>query len=157
MANIDDGDGSDSGSDEIELRQISISQAFQGPVPPAGELLRYDEIRSGGMAERLVAMAEREQSHRHSVDNRLIEAQIDDDRAARKEVARGQYCGVGVAVTALVCATVVGSAGAPYLAAFLGVGGLSTLITAFVATKIDQRQEAPKKDTEKARPLAPPK
>jgi uncharacterized membrane protein len=44
----------------------AVSQQFSGPIPPPQILGDYDKVQPG-FAERIIAMAEREQSHRHGI------------------------------------------------------------------------------------------
>nr|DAH82019.1 MAG TPA: putative membrane protein [Caudoviricetes sp.] len=48
---------------------------WQGPLPPPSVLQGYDSVVSGA-AERILAMAEKEQSHRHSTETATVEAQL---------------------------------------------------------------------------------
>lgn len=52
------------------IAQITASR-FSGPVPPPAVLGQYEEILPGS-AERILSMAESEQSHRHDYDNGLL-------------------------------------------------------------------------------------
>lgn len=72
-----------------------IEQHFSGPIPPPHILAKYEEISGGGFANRIVTMAEKEQSHRHSVDDKMVSGAVSID-------ARGQnyafiLCRVGAA------------------------------------------------------------
>lgn len=53
---------------EIIIQQLVVSEHFQGPLPAPKHLRQYDEIVSGA-AERIITMAEKEQSHRHSYED----------------------------------------------------------------------------------------
>lgn len=48
-------------------------QQYSGPLPPASELAAYKKVMVDA-PERIVAMAEKEQSHRHNYDIRLLNA-----------------------------------------------------------------------------------
>jgi uncharacterized membrane protein len=50
--------------------QITVSQ-YVGPLPDPHTLARYNEVLPSA-AERILAMAEREQAHRHSLDERAL-------------------------------------------------------------------------------------
>jgi uncharacterized membrane protein len=52
---------------------------FAGPLPPPGVLKEYDSVQPG-FAERIVAMAEREQSHRHGLEKRGLSGAINAER-----------------------------------------------------------------------------
>ena len=71
---------------------------FSGPLPPPDALEHYERIHQG-FAERIVSMAEREQSHRHSIEGTALSGSV----AAEK---RGQVFAF------LICtAVVIGSIG----------------------------------------------
>ncbi|MXY23205.1 MAG: DUF2335 domain-containing protein [Acidobacteria bacterium] len=48
---------------------VSISQSFQGPLPPPGLLAKYNEAFPD-CAERIVAMTEQQAAHRHALESR---------------------------------------------------------------------------------------
>jgi Predicted membrane protein (DUF2335) len=72
-----------------------VSAHWSGPLPPPADLERIDQIIPGG-ADRLLCMAEREQTHR-----------IEDAR-------RGQYLGWSLAAGAVITATVVSLCHGPW-------------------------------------------
>jgi uncharacterized membrane protein len=66
--------------EEIPLVQPSRTTrtaeiAFEGPIPPPDMLHRYNQIIPNA-AERILAMAENENRHRHDQDNKALEANI---------------------------------------------------------------------------------
>lgn len=86
---------------QLPLGFSRVEMEYHGPLPPAQELMRYEQVHPG-LAERIVGMAEREQAHRH----RLEQAEVEEPfRLGR----RGQVCAT------LVVALVLGFCG--YLAA----------------------------------------
>ncbi|MCL2844169.1 MAG: DUF2335 domain-containing protein [Chitinivibrionia bacterium] len=62
--------------------EVVISQqheiAYSGPLPPATELGKYEQILVGA-AQRILILAEKEAEHRHIIENKFM-----------KSVARGQ-------------------------------------------------------------------
>jgi uncharacterized membrane protein len=52
---------------------------FQGPLPPPEILAGYDEVLPGA-ADRIVAMAEKNQAHRHALEAKVIPAGIASER-----------------------------------------------------------------------------
>ena len=50
-------------------------EGFKGPIPPPEILRDYENIKPG-FAERIIAMAEREQNHRHDIENKLVISEI---------------------------------------------------------------------------------
>ena len=80
-----------------------ISTRWSGPLPPAAELEKIDQIIPGG-ADRLLHMAEKEQMHR-----------IDDAR-------RGQYFGWSLALGAVIAAALVSLCHGPWQVSVALVG-----------------------------------
>ena len=99
--------------------QVSRTE-FSGPLPPADELEKYERVFPGA-AERIIAMAERESSHRHaSVDNEY------------KEASRGQIYAVIIGALAIICGTIAGVSGAQWTGSVIaGIGGAG-LVSAFI-------------------------
>ena len=57
------------------VRKLAIQQSFSGPLPPPDLLGQYDAILPG-LADRIVKMAEKQESHRHELENRVVKAEI---------------------------------------------------------------------------------
>jgi uncharacterized membrane protein len=45
--------------------------AYRGPLPPAQELERYEQVAPGS-ADRIIRMAEEQQGHRHKIEDRTV-------------------------------------------------------------------------------------
>lgn len=67
--------------DSGEIRQVfqAVSQRYSGPIPPPKMLEEYEGVLSGS-ADRILAMAEKEQAHRHTLEDRAVSAEISKDR-----------------------------------------------------------------------------
>lgn len=102
-----------------------IEEFHQGPLPPPRQLAEYADVVSGG-AERIFAMAEREQEHRHDCERRIVRGEI-----------RLKHVGQGAALLALVLMLVLlaymVSSGAAVQAAALGGVLVAAVIASFLA------------------------
>jgi uncharacterized membrane protein len=67
---------------------------YSAPIPPP-ELLAGYERALPGCAERIVAMAEKEQSHRHDMQKKELEARL-------KMMQRGQYFAFGLGAVGMI-------------------------------------------------------
>jgi hypothetical protein len=71
-----------------------VTQALhQGPLPTPQDLFEYDRLLPGS-AERIIAMAEREQAHRMNLEDMTQRAEIrhrDELVAAQRENSRGVF------------------------------------------------------------------
>lgn len=111
--------------------------SFQGPLPPPEILRQYGEVVPGG-AERIMAMAERNQEHRHKLESDVIL------KGVRNE-SRGQWLGFVLFILLIVSGTYL-------LATGKKVEGLSTLVLnattfagLFVYSRRARQQELEKK------------
>lgn len=103
--------------------QAIVFKHFQGPVPPPVMLKEYDNIIPG-LANRLVELTEKEQSHRHKTES--------DNITIAK---RGQFMSFGVVLLIIFAAILFGLNGNTVLAGILVGIDLAALVTAFIAGK----------------------
>ncbi|MDQ7014115.1 MAG: DUF2335 domain-containing protein [Planctomycetota bacterium] len=117
---------------------LTVTQS-SGPLPPAAELQQYGEINAS-FPERIVAMAEAQAAHRRAVENRAVDAEIEDNRDMRKWMRRGQRMAFCLAVLFLVAGVWLTLEGHP------AVGGIAlgttvvSLAAVFVAGRVPSRK-----------------
>jgi uncharacterized membrane protein len=118
----------------------SFTQAvsFSGPLPPPEVLAKYSDIIPNG-AERIMAMAERQSTHRETLETKVIDSNI-------KNQARGT-------LFAFILCLVTMLGGLGLIALGKDIGGLGTIITAlvslaglFIYGRIEQRKERIEKE-----------
>jgi uncharacterized membrane protein len=81
------------GPSGLQRQQVSlVLQA--GPLPPAEELAKYNLIIPNG-ADRIMAMAEKEQIHRHEMESI-------DIKSAPSQIKRGQLSALSIVMGSLV-------------------------------------------------------
>lgn len=117
-----------------ELRRVvrAIQVTHSGPLPTPTDIERYDHLIPNG-ADRIMAMAEREQAHRHQMEEReqaLLEQAERNDFIITK---RGQAFGLGVCLAVLLAGIVLALAGHATVAAVLVGLDLVSLVAVFVA------------------------
>jgi len=102
--------------DEVVRRVTTAvySEFFSGPIAHPRHLREYESICPGA-ADRIVSMAEKNMDHRVGIENKIVDAEIADQK-------RGMYLGAGclalLLVLALLSAWLTGSEVVPGL--FLG-------------------------------------
>lgn len=75
-----------SGAPSNRPHQVEFQQTlYQGPLPAPHDLFQYDQLLPGS-ADRIIAMAEREQAHRMNIEDQRCRADI----RHRDEVVSGQ-------------------------------------------------------------------
>lgn len=94
--------------------QTSVQIVREGPLPTPEELFRYDQLLPGA-ADRIIAMAEREQAARVNLDDMAQRADIrhrDELVAAQRSTAAGSFRSdlVGQVLGGLVALACVGGA-----------------------------------------------
>ena len=89
-----------------------VAVEYRGPLPPPAVLVKYNEAFPG-CAERIVAMAERQATHRQALESRALAGKLTAER-------RGQALGFAVALTAVI-------AGGTLIAFDKDAGGLATI------------------------------
>jgi len=100
------------------VRSESRSETFAGPLPPPEALARYNEILPG-LAERIVAMAERQSQHRQGLEKTVIESRTRNE-------SRGQ-------TFAFILALVIAVGSITLIATGKPIAGLSLLVAELVA------------------------
>lgn len=107
---------------QVVAQVVSIFQQerFSGPIAHPRHLREYEEILPGS-AERIVQMAEESLKHRHELQNRVMQADMDDTRAGRNY---GFISLVVLAIGAAFCIWMGNTTGAGL---FLGAGTLGAI------------------------------
>lgn len=122
--------------------QISASVQFTGPIPHPGILEQYNRILPSA-ADRIISMAEREEEHRHKMQEKLIDSQILDKKQERTEKRLGQIFGLTIGVVAILAgsATVVlnSSIAGEVAGGFIGSSGVIGLVSVFVLGRREQK------------------
>lgn len=103
-------------------------EVHDGPLPPADELNRYDDL-----AKRIILqMAQDEQKSEHALRMEGLRGAINKDR-------RGQMVGGAIAITGLIVAAVIAPHSA-VAAAIIGTLDLFGMVALFVAPRILERR-----------------
>ena len=79
--------------------QRLVTEATVGPIPPPSMLAGYEDILPGA-ADRIFAMAENQQVHRHELENKAMKANTEAEK-------RGTYAGAFIATLVILCSTVL--------------------------------------------------
>jgi uncharacterized membrane protein len=114
-----------------QSRLIATQTGWSGPLPSPDALDKFNQIIPNG-ADRIVAMAEREQTHRIDTESRGLTATI-------AEAKRGQYLGAGISLMALAGAAFTAYIGAHWSVsvAFIGLTILG-VVRALIRPRKDQ-------------------
>ena len=109
---------------------IQTASYYEGPFPPPQMLRELNDINPV-LAERVLAHGEREQEHRQEIQKGIMQGALEDQKASNAMLRTGQYLGFGIAITAIVCGSIVASLGQPAAGTCIGGIGLTTLVGLF--------------------------
>lgn len=135
-------------------REVSARMRFSversGPLPPPSELIAYNEIIPQG-ADRIMKMAEAQNSHRIEIEKRVISSQHGQE-------SRGQFLGFVIAIVGLLCGSYVAVSGQPWAGGVIGGTPLVGLVSVFVYSKHRDTADLgeKKKEMEIVKPQHPP-
>lgn len=131
-----------SSSSTIQVAQEEI-RFTAGPLPPAETLQQYESILPGS-AERIVALAEGEATHRRALETKSIDAQILDRKSMRKERGWGQLGAFAISTLVIAVAAICALKGLQWGASILGGGGVGSIITAYMYGNRQQKESKAK-------------
>lgn len=114
-------------SDRKVIEAVIMERMFSGPLPPPEYLAQYKSILPDA-PERIMIMAEKEQQHRHDVDNTMVEEGL-------KQRSRGQILGFILALMFGAASLILGLNGQVTLAGILGTTTVVGLAVIFVLNK----------------------
>ncbi|MBV4358447.1 DUF2335 domain-containing protein [Pinibacter aurantiacus] len=109
-------------------------QYHQGPIPPASELQRYNEINPG-FADRIISMAEREQKARLELNLSSSEKVFEIEKNKVSITKRGQWFALVIVIFILLFASFVAYLGYANAAAGLVGAVVVGVIVSFVGGK----------------------
>ncbi|MBR8832198.1 MAG: hypothetical protein N5P05_000741 [Chroococcopsis gigantea SAG 12.99] len=104
---------------------------FSKPIPPPPVLAQYNDVAPDA-AERIIAMAEREQSHRHLMRSKLIDAQIRDMSQHRLERRLSQIFALVIVSLSIVAGATTAIWGEPVAGGLIGTAGVVALVCLFI-------------------------
>ena len=125
-----------SGPSDAEIHTITASQYYSGPLPHPDIMKGYDELVPGA-AERILSMTEKEQSHRHELETRMVESEIKD---GKRGMVFAFILSFSAIIAAIVIAIVSPSAYGVFAGAILGASGFWGVTRAMILhAKIDSK------------------
>jgi uncharacterized membrane protein len=144
VANVDseDEDGAPSASAKEDLAtRILLSERYSGAFAHPSLLKQFDQVVQNG-AERAFALTEREQQHRHEMESKLVNAEIDAIKAQGFDRRLAIILVFLLVLAGLVIAAVLAAIGKPVGAGVsIGFSALAVLGTIFAATRVGKGRD----------------
>src|ERR1035437_9947708 len=122
---------------ERELLIQASSSSFSGPIPPPALLEKYNEIIPNG-AERILAMAEKQSTHREYLEKRVVDGNVANQ-------TRGSYFAFIICLIAIIGGVWLIHGGMNTAGLTSIIGSLATLAGVFVYSKHSQKKERQEK------------
>jgi len=133
----------ESPSSEGRLLALKQEQLFHmGPLPAPADFEIYEKTVPGA-GDRILRMAEQEQSFRHDVEKRRTNAVIEDAKEIRRLERYGQWLGFIIAIVALIIGYFLGVNNKTTCAVILFGGTIATLVAIFVTREKGKPRKNP--------------
>ena len=129
-------------AEEISVQMMS--RTFSGPLPPPELLERYNQVLPGA-AERIIAMAEKQQEHRQTIERNVIFGNTASQ-------TRGNYLGFIVCMTAILGGIWLIYLGRETIGLAAVIAPITGLVAIFVVSKYQQKKELDAKASSLKRP-----
>lgn len=122
----------DTGAPHPTTQRVTIATQFTGPLPPPEILQRYNEATPEA-ADRILTMAEKQASHRQSIETRIINAESRDSLL-------GLIFGFLIGLIIISWGGYCIAKGFPVSGSLLSLSGLSSLVGTFIYGSKTKRQ-----------------
>ncbi len=126
--------------------QVQIAEQYQGPIPPPKFLSAYEEI-CPGLADRIIIMAEKEQTHRQDMEDKDLNASVEMARKEYSEARLGQVFALIIGLAVVGAGTYCATHGAGWPGAVIGSSGVLGLVSAFIIGRKIKSEERGKTKT----------
>ena len=112
------------GQATLQEGHLQVTEEFSGPLPPPDALEKYERV-SAGAAERIIAMAETQNSHRHELERTFVDNEY-------KQENKGQNYAAILGALAIISGTIAGILGAQWTGSVIGGLVVVGLVYAFI-------------------------
>lgn len=107
-----------------------VQSEFSGPIPPPNIIEEYERILPGS-ADRIIAMAEKQSTHRQKMEEKMISAESRDGLLG---VIFAFVLGIGCIISSVIMVCLVPQSAGAIAGAFLGVTGIGSITSSFIVS-----------------------
>jgi uncharacterized membrane protein len=122
----------------VQRITATSTHTHSGPLPDPDTLIRYEQAQPG-LLERVVHMAEKEQEHRHTMENLLVSSKVETDR-------KGHNLGALLVIFILLICVFVIMNGFPKEGAAIAVTTITGIAAIFVGKQINGKKKETHED-----------
>ena len=124
-------------TNQRDLLIQASSSSFSGPIPPPALLEKYNELIPNG-AERILAMAEKQSTHREYLEKRVVDGNVSNQ-------TRGSYFGFIISLVAILSGVWLIAHGKSTEGLVAIITSLGGLVSVFFYSKYQQKKEREEK------------
>lgn len=117
-------------------RITTYKELHSGPLPSPRQLEEYARLIPNG-ADRIMAMTEEQQKHRHVMEAKLVVGKV-------AQIERGQWFGLLIGLGAIAASLTCILQGHDWAGGIIGIGGITGLVSVFVTGKASKGEEKSK-------------
>lgn len=125
------------GPPEQQMRFVATATSYSGPIPPPEMLERFNELIPRG-AHRILKMAEKQQDHRHKLEEKVITSDI-------RRSWGGLAAGLVVAIVSIALGCTLVFNGHDAAGTTIATATVVGLVTAFLTGTSRRKQERAEK------------
>ncbi|NET55307.1 MAG: DUF2335 domain-containing protein [Symploca sp. SIO2E6] len=115
----------------LEETESKVHDHLTGLLPNPEVLAQYNHLGADS-AQRIIAIAEKEQEHRHKMQEKLVDARLMVMRQARNERKLWQVFAFSLAVVSVICGAITAMLREPIAGEIIGSVGVAGLVIVFV-------------------------
>ncbi len=116
----------------IEQHRVEHHVEFSGPLPPPSLLERYEKILPGS-AERIFSMAEKQSTHRQTMEKRIIYSETFQAKV-------GMFFAFIIVIAALITGSYLSLKNRPVSGLISLITAIGVIVTTFILKKIPERK-----------------
>ncbi|NER97522.1 MAG: DUF2335 domain-containing protein [Symploca sp. SIO1B1] len=117
---------------DLEETESKVDDYLTNLLPSAETLAQYHNLGAEA-ADRIIAIAEKEQEHRHKMQEKLVDARLLAPRQARNERRLWQIFAFSLAVVSVICGSIAAMLGEPIAGEIISSVGVFGLVVVFIA------------------------
>lgn len=129
------------------MLEYERTSEFSGPLPPPGVLIGYEHALKGA-ADRIFAMAERQEAHRHDMEKAALDINREQIRNGVRITYVGQASAVVVSMTAILGSVYLAAVGQSAAGVIGVLGSLATLAGVFIVDRLARPKRSNEHDSE---------
>jgi len=126
-----------------EIVNFLQEESYSGPLPHPRHFAEFEQIHAGS-ANRILSMAEREQEHRHRMDETVLHANVHDMANESRYAFSGLICGLVFALALVVGGVICAYLGSEKIGLGFVAAGALGVVTSFINGRARKASEESK-------------